>query len=59
MKTSPRLAGLTLRERWRRTRLRAYSGALTSLYHAATVRPGLWRAMARSYHPAFDNRPTV
>jgi phenylacetate-CoA ligase len=54
MTSSPRLAGLTLRDRWRRTRLRACSGTLTSIYHAASLRPALWRVMARSYHPAFD-----
>ena len=54
MKSSSRLAGLTRRERWRRTRLRAYSGTLTRIYHAASLRPALWRVMARGYHPAFD-----
>src|ERR1700758_4499361 len=54
MTSSPRLAGLTLRDRWRRTRLRAYSGTLTSIYHAASLRPGLGRVMPRGYHPAFD-----
>jgi len=54
MTSSPRLAGLTVRDRWRRTRLRTYSATLTSIYHAASLRPELWRATARGYHPAFD-----
>ena len=44
----------SLVERWRRARLQAYSWLLTGVYHAAAVRPALWRAVARGYLPMFD-----
>src|SRR5690242_10477637 len=51
---SPELGRLTVRERLRRNRLQACSWSLTELYHAAALRPSLWRAMARGYHPVLD-----
>ena len=51
---SPGLGGLTLRERWRRARLQAYSWGLTGLYHSAAMSPAAWRVVARGYHPVFD-----
>ncbi|MEW2353321.1 phenylacetate--CoA ligase family protein [Spirillospora sp. NPDC029432] len=51
---SPRLGRLTLRERWRRIRLQAYSWSLTGAYRSASVHPAVWRYVARGYHPVLD-----
>jgi len=51
---APRLGALTVRERWRRARLQAYSWLLTGAYQMGSAHPALWRLVARSYHPVFD-----
>ncbi|MEV4577681.1 phenylacetate--CoA ligase family protein [Nonomuraea jabiensis] len=51
---SPALGPLTVRQRWRRARLQAYSWSLTGAYRLGAMHPAIWRLVARSYHPALD-----
>jgi phenylacetate-CoA ligase len=54
MRLKPGLGRLSVRERWRRIRLQAYSWLLTGVYRLGALHPAVWRLVARTYHPVFD-----